>query len=401
MASPLVVDARRARRLLLHLQGLGDDPRRRPGPEELSALIERMGFVQLDSILTVERAHHLTLFSRHRGYRRADLDLLFAEQRRLFEHWTHDASLIPIHRYGHWRRRFARMAEGLRRDAWFAERIGPDAGRTVAAVLAHVRASGETLARDLADDGERGRSQPWWGWRPAKAALEYLWRSGRLAVARRENFQKVYDLAERVIPERHRLAWPDDEAHRQWACASALDRLGIATAGEIAAFWEAVPVAEARAWTAAAARAGRVQEVLVAAADGGRQRPAFAWADLEDRLDRLRAPPAGLRFLSPFDPVLRDRRRALRLFAFDYRFEAFVPARQRRWGHYVLPMLQGDRPVGRAAMKFHRREGVLAVEGLWWEKGLKAGPARLRALAGALERLRRFLGAERVAGGPR
>ncbi len=400
MASPLVVDARSARRLLLHLQGLGDDPRRRLGPDGLFALIERMGFVQLDSILTVERAHHLTLFSRNRSYRRADLDLLFARQRRLFEHWTHDASLIPMHRYGHWRHRFARMARELRRDSWFAERIGPDAARTVAAVLAHVRARGETLARDLTDDGARGRAQPWWGWRPAKAALEYLWRSGRLAVARRQNFQKVYDLAERVIPECHRLERPCRKASLEWACASALDRLGIASAGEIAAFWQAVPLPEARAWTAAACRAGRVQEVLVASADGG-TRPAFAWADLEESLARHGAPPpAGLRFLSPFDPVLRDRRRALRLFAFDYRFEAFVPARQRRWGHYVLPMLEGDRLVGRAAMKFHRREGVLAVQGLWWENGVKAGSGRRQALGRALERLRRFLGAESVAGGP-
>ena len=393
MGRPLVIDCRTARRLLLSLQGLADHPGRKMGPDGLHDLIERMGFVQLDSIVTVERAHHLTLFSRNRTYRRRDLHHLLDGDRRLFEHWTHDASVIPIRWFGHWTHRFGRMAARLRGESWFAERIGPDADRVIANVLDHVRVNGPTMSRDLANRDGR-RTGPWWGWGPAKAALEYLWWTGKLSVARRENFQKVYDLTERVIPDCWRRDPPDRTAHVEWACASALDRLGIATRGEIAAFWGAVSPGEARAW--AEANGHRLQTVLVMPSGGGRPRPSLAWRRLEDLLADLPEPPSRLRFLSPFDPVVRDRNRALRLFGFDYRFEAFVPKSRRRYGYYVLPLLEGDGMVGRACMKFHRDRGCLAVNNLWWEPGVRAGKGRLSALRSELERLRRFLGADTV-----
>lgn len=394
MGRPLVIDCRTARRLLLSLQGLADRPGRKMGAGGLYDLIERMGFVQLDSIVTVERAHHLTLFSRNRTYRRRDLRHLLDGDRRLFEHWTHDASVIPIRWFGHWTHRFRGMAARLRGASWFAERIGPDADRVIADVLDHVRANGPTMSRDL-DTGDGRRAGPWWGWGPAKAALEYLWWTGKLSVARRENFQKVYDLTERVIPERWRRDPPDRDAHVEWACASALDRLGIATHGEIAAFWAAVSPAEAKDW--AEANGSRLQTVLVAPAGGGRPRSSLAWRCLEDLLADLPALPSRLRFLSPFDPVVRDRKRTLRLFGFDYRFEAFVPKPRRRYGYYVLPLLEGDRMAGRACMKFHRDRGCLAVDNLWWEPGVRAGKGRLDALRSELERLRRFLGADTIA----
>lgn len=392
MSRPLVIDRRTARRLLLSLQGLADRPDRKMGADGLYDLIERMGFVQLDSIVTVERAHHLTLFSRNRTYRRGDLERLLDGDRRLFEHWTHDASVIPIRWFGHWTHRFRRMEARRRNDSWFSQRIGPDADRMIAGVLRHVRVNGPTMSRDLGDDRRAG---PWWGWGPAKAALEYLWWSGKLSVARRENFQKVYDLTERVIPDRYRRDPPDRAAHVEWACASAVDRLGIATHGEIAAFWDAVSPAEARAW--AETNGHRLQSVLVAPAGGGKPRPSLAWRHLEDLLVGLPEPPPRLRFLSPFDPVVRDRKRALRLFGFDYRFEAFVPKPQRKYGYYVLPLLEGDRMAGRACMKFHRDRGCLAVNNLWWEPGVRAGKGRVDALRSELERMRRFLGAETVA----
>ena len=393
MGRPLVIDCRTARRLLLSLQGLADRPGRKMDPDGLYDLIERMGFVQLDSIVTVERAHHLTLFSRNRTYRRRDLDRLLDDDRRLFEHWTHDASVIPVRWFGHWTHRFRAMAARLRSASWFAERIGPDADRAIADVFDHVRVNGPTMSRDL-DTGDGRRAGPWWGWGPAKAALEYLWWTGKLSVARRQNFQKVYDLTERVIPERWRRDPPDRDAHVEWACASALDRLGIATHGEIAAFWAAVSPAEARAWVGA--NGHRLQTVLVAPAGGGKPRPSLAWRCLEGLLADLPAPPSRLRFLSPFDPVVRDRKRTLRLFGFDYRFEAFVPKPRRRYGYYVLPLLEGDRMAGRACMKFHRDRGCLAVNNLWWEPGVRAGKGRLDAFRSELDRLRRFLGAETV-----
>ena len=359
----------------------------------LKSLIERMGFVQLDSIIAVERAHHLTVHSRNRTYRREDLAALLEQERFLFEHWTHDASVIPSKWFCHWKHRFGRMAGSLERDVWFRERIGDEPERVIRRVLDHVSANGPTMSRDLEKD-TGGRTGPWWGWKPAKAALEYLWWNGTLSVVRRENFQKVYNLTERVIPERHRTPEVSRRELLDWACSSALDRLGTATPGEIAAFWDAVPGDDVRRWIAD--NASRLTTLDVLDTDCGKPKTCIAWRHLEDILANLGPPPSGLRFLSPFDPVLRDRARALRLFGFDYRFEAFVPAAKRRYGYYVLPILEGDRLTGRASMKFHRDRSELAVDGLWWESGIGAGKGRLEALASALERLRRFLGAESV-----
>ncbi len=388
----LPIDNTSARRLFLHLQGLADNPRRRMRKDELYDVIERMGFVQLDSIVTVDRAHHLTLFSRNQTYRRRDLAHLLEKDRRLFEHWTHDSSIIPIQWFPHWNHRFRRMTDRVTDKSWFAERIGGNPHEVIAQVRDHVRANGPTMSRNLGGDDKR--TGPWWGWGPTKAALEYLWWAGELSVVRRDNFQKVYDLTERVVPDCHRRDSPSHEDHVEWACSTALDRLGMATPGELAAYWAAITPTDVKGWVEA--NGHRLQPVTVETSDGSKPRAAVAWSHIEDILADVPEPPHRLRFLSPFDPVLRDRNRAQRLFNFDYRFEAFVPAPKRRYGYYVLPLLEGGRMAGRACMKFHRDRGELTMNNLWWEPKVRLSKGRTAALASELERLRHFLGAETV-----
>jgi uncharacterized protein YcaQ len=392
--TPARVSAATARRLLLAAQGLADDPRQRVTADSLYALILRLGFVQVDSIRTVERAHHLILSARLSGYREEHLDRLLAGDRRLFEHWTHDAAVIPTAFLPHWLPRFARYRERALAHPWWKERMGPEPGRVIAEVEERLRQDGPLLVRDFEEEpgappaaGETG----WWGWRPQKAALEFLWRSGRAAIAHRVHFHKVYDLAERVFPHLPALAPPTPEEHREWACREALERLGVATPRELADFWQAVPVAEAQAWCEAALREGRVEPVEVETADDSPPYRAFAVTDWRERAASAPQPPARMRILAPFDPILRDRRRTLRLFGFDYRFEAFVPAAKRQYGYYVMPLLAGDRLVGRIDPKLHRDRGELAISGVWWEPGQRSRPAALEA---AVARLARFLQAE-------
>jgi uncharacterized protein YcaQ len=393
--TPPVVTAEAARLLLLGAQGLLSDPGRRATVGELRRLLRRMGFVQLDSINFVERAHHLTLASRLDGYRREQLTRLLESERSLFEHWTHDASAIPVEWFAHWKPRFERERQSLREHRWWRERMGGEPERIIEEVRGRIAREGPLRSQDF--EHERGASAAWWGWKPAKAALEFLWFTGELAVARRENFQKVYDLTERIFPEQHRAARPTDEEHVEWACGTALERLVVATPKELADFWNAVEPARAKAWCEAAARAGRVVPVLVESHDGARPpRPSYALTDWERRLKGLPEPPDLARLLSPFDPVLRDRARALRLFGFDYRFEAFVPEAQRRYGYYVLPVLEGARLVGRIDPKFHRDESLLRVRQVFWEPGVRVTPARRGKLEEAAARLARFIGAERV-----
>ena len=403
MTAPLPVSAAAARRLLLARQGLADPRHGRLDGQGLLRLVERLGYVQLDSIATVARAHHLILFARRRGYRPRLLEGLLARDRLLFEHWTHDASIVPMGWFRFWRPRFRRNARRLLEDPRLRARLGDDPEGVVARVRAHVAASGETLARDLTAREPGGRRGPWWGWGRAKTALEYLWHAGELTVTRRRNFEKVYDLTERVVPARHRGGVPDPEEERDWACREALERLGVATPGELARFFDAVSPGQARRWISGQGR--RLTEVELADARGGRARRAVASAETAASLaDGLATPPpAGLRLLAPFDPILRDRARTRALFGFDYRFEGFVPAPRRLWGYYVLPVLEGDRLIGRADLRTDRDADRLLLRGLWWEPGVRDTAGRRRALAAELQRLARFVGVatvERESAGP-
>ncbi len=392
MSRPLIRNAE-ARRLFLAGQGLARPPNARLTRDGLRDLVDDLGFVQVDSINTVERAHHMILFARNRTYRREQLTCLLERDGALFENWTHDAAIIPSRFYPFWKPRFAREAARLR-ERWrkwrrdgFEERLEE--------VLERVRAGGPVMARHLGDGGKKDTAG-WWDWHPSKTALEYLWRTGELAVARREGFQKVYDLAERVIPACHREETPIAEALVDWACRGALDRLGTATSGELAAFWGGITPAEAADWCRDNLDNGLV-EVAVEAAEGGRPRPAYAQRALLGSLSDLPAPPGSIRVLSPFDPLLRDRGRTERLFGFRYRIEVFVPAAKRKYGYYVFPLLEGDRLIGRIDMTCERRAGRLRIKGLWLEPGFRFTRKRQDGLAAELERLRRFTGVDKVA----
>jgi uncharacterized protein YcaQ len=388
------VPAATARRLLLGAQGLLDDPRRRVTADALYEVIERIGFVQIDSINVVERAHHLTLAARFQSYKPALFTRLLERDRRLFEHWTHDASAVPTLWYPYWHERFERYRQRVLEHPWWRERVGPDPEAVVAHVLERLHAEGPLMTKDFEDERPEGTDKTWWGWKPHKAALEYLWRVGQVAVPRRINFHKVYDLTERVYPHLHDLPRPSDEEHVDWAARTALERLGVATAQEISAFWRAITIEEARAWGERAAAAGEVQEVLAEAVDGSAPRRSYAVPDWEERAAALPSAPPRIRLLSPFDPILRDRARTQRLFGFDYRFEAFVPAPQRQYGYYVLPILEGERLIGRLDPKLDREAGVLEVRKVWWEPGVRPSKGRLAGLEAAVERLGKLVGAE-------
>ena len=379
-----------ARRIFLARQGLSAPPGRLLGKEGLLRLIHDIGFVQVDSIATVERAHHQILFSRNQTYRREHLAELLEQDGELFENWTHDASIIPSAFFRYWKHRFRRE------DATIIERWRkwrePGFEDAFEETYRRIVSGGAVLSRDLkADDHKSGG---WWNWHPNKTALEYLWRTGKVAIARRENFQKVYDLVERVLPPHHHGEDVDHDTFVDWACRSALERLGFATHGEIAAFWALVSPDEAKAWVEA--HSGELRPILIEPSDGGKPRASHAFADFPARLGDVPEPPNRLRVLSPFDPLIRDRNRTERLFGYYYRIEVFVPEPKRQYGYYVFPLLEGDRLVGRIDMKADRKAGTLDVRRLWWEPKVRASTGRMEKLEAELARLARFSGVEGV-----
>lgn len=356
-------------------------------------MIDDLGFVQVDSINTVARAHHMILFARNQTYQPAQLTRLLERERTLFEHWTHDAAIIPSAFYPYWLHRFERERCVLleRWKKWRREGFED----VLDQVITHVRDHGPTMSRDLGQ-GIKKPSGGWWDWHPEKTALEFHWRTGALSICRREGFQKVYDLSSRVIANHHSYEKPGEPAFIDWACRSALDRLGTATSGEIAAFWDLITPKEAAAWCADALARDDLVEVSIAPWNGDGARKAFAFAGLMDSLSDLPEPPSRVRVLSPFDPLIRDRKRCLRLFGFDYRIEVFVPAAKRQYGYYVFPLLEGARFIGRIDMKHVRDRDALVVSGLWMELGVKLTKGRRAALDAELDRQRRFIGASGV-----
>ena len=387
MTRPTLTNTR-ARRLFLHRHLLIDPPTGPGKGADLAGLISELGFVQLDSVNTFARAHDLILWSRRQQFQPRALELALARDRHVFEHWTHDASTIPIQFYPYWKLRFERDAEELQRR-WNKDRR-PGFLEKTEEVLRQITDEGCCSSSDVGKD-EVKKSGGWWDWNPSKTALEYLWHSGQLAVTRREGFRKVYDLTERVIPAEFLNAQVAPEESIDWHCWQAISRLGFATSGEISAFWATVTKAEAKAWCEAALVDGRIVEIDVESADGTR-RTHFALPCLMD--EAVPEPSQRVRILSPFDPALRDRKRAERLFGFNYRIEIFVPAPKRKYGYYVFPILEGDRLIGRIDMK--RNGTCLDVRAFWPEPGAKMGQGRKNRLTSELNRAANFGGCDDV-----
>jgi hypothetical protein len=382
-----------ARRLFLHRHALGEAPTGTGKGADLVRVIEQIGFVQVDSIRTVARAHDLILYSRRHNYRPPALKRLLEKDRAMFEHWTHDASIIPAQYFPHWQHRFDRDAEKLRKGwkRWFRDGYEEQ----FETVLTHIREGGPVTCSDVGQDEPRSKGG-WWDWHPSKTALEWLWRTGQLSISGRNNFQKIYDLTERVIPDTHRTKVPTQAEHIDWACTSALERLGFATPNELAAFWAAISIADARNWCMRALREGRITQVDIEGADGT-LRPSYAWPNVIEAAQDLPPAPARIRILSPFDPALRDRARAERLFGFFYRIEVFVPQAKRQYGYYVFPVLEGEKIIGRIDAKAFRDENCLRVQGFWPEAGVTIGKGRMARLEGALQRLAQFADCDNVA----
>jgi uncharacterized protein YcaQ len=390
---PIELSAREARRAALAAQGFA---RPRPGgrvdARHLRRVIDDVGLLQLDSVNVLSRAHYLPFFSRLGPYPRATLDRLCAHgdgagrapkpaARELFEYWGHEASLLPVDLQPLMRWRMARVDD----LAWGSiSRIGREQPRLVEQVLEVVAEKGPVRASEIElRPAARARGGEMWDWSETKKALEHLFFGGRVAAARRINFERLYDLPERVLPPAILDAPtpPEDEAQRQLLLIAAR-RLGVATEPDLGDYFR-LPRRESKARVAELVEAGELAPVRVE----GWGPEAYAPRDLAvPRRVRRRA------LLSPFDSLVWARPRTERLWDFHYRIEIYTPAHKRVHGYYVLPFLLGDRLVARVDLKADRQAGALRVRGAYLEPGAgDAGAvapelaAELRALADWLE----------------
>jgi uncharacterized protein YcaQ len=383
------ITALAARRIALAAQGFG---RRRPvasGSADLissAAVIRRavdtMGILQLDSVNVVSRSHYLPVYSRIGPYSQPVLDRLTAHtagrvHRAYVEYWAHEASLVPLatHPLLRWR-----MADSG--QAWASiARVGLERPELVARVLDLVREKGPIRSGELGTPRAERRAGAMWNWHEGKLALEHLFWSGQVLAARRVNFERLYDLPERVLPPAVVNAPTPDRAEAQRELVRIAARAyGVATEPDLGDYFR-LPRAESRDRVAELVATGELRPVRVV----GWPATGYLWAGA-----RRPKALAARALLSPFDPLIWFRDRALRLFGFHYRIEIYTPAAQRKHGYYVLPFLLDDQLVARVDLKSDRAAGVLRVQSAWLEPGQE--PLRVaRELAAELAELAWFL----------
>jgi uncharacterized protein YcaQ len=370
-----------ARLLHLHAQGLAQVPRRRARKPDLAAAIAHMQLLQIDTIHVVARSPYLVLYSRLGAFCPEWLTELLAE-RVIFECWAHEACFAPLADYPlHRAHALADRSHWARKHA-HGRKVAHESEMT--SLLRHI---GERGAVKAADFERRDGAGGWWGWKSEKRWLEAWFALGELMIARRERFQRVYDLRERVLVgtafERFDDATlPDAATLRREFLLRGLRALGIAQARWIADYFRVRPGyrdAELEPMLAS----GELLPVVVE----GWSRPAYVHRDHTALLDaarrgRLRSNRTTL--LSPFDPVVWDRARALEMFGFDYRIECYTPAPKRRYGYFALPILHRGCLIGRLDAKAHRAAGVFELKSVHFEAQVRPNAAALDAVAGAI-----------------
>ena len=356
-----------ARRIALAAQGFGAPRPAVPGKGDLRRTVERLGLHQIDSVNVLARAHYLPAFSRLGPYDRTLLDGAAwgpRRARRLFEYWAHEASLLPLSLHPLLRWRMAQAAD----KAWGGmRRIAAEKPDLVAKVRATIDERGPMTAGELeAENGPRApRSGPWWDWRESKLALEYLFWAGEVSTFDRRNFERRYDLTERVLPPEV-IATPTPEpadAYRELIRRSAR-ALGVATEPDLRDYFRLKPD-QSKPAVAELVEEGALTPVAV---EGWRD---VAYLAAGARIPRRVGASA---LLSPFDSLVWFRPRTERLFGFRYRLEIYTPAAQRVHGYYVLPFLFRGQLVGRVDVKADRAAGVLRVPGAFGEPVVLAAP---------------------------
>jgi uncharacterized protein len=369
---PLSLDALRG--LMIAAQGLHDRPQPRATKKAVRSIIRQMHVLQIDTINVIARSPYLVLWSRLGDYNPRWLDDLLAEGA-LFEYWSHAACFLPIEEYPLYRHLYDSWLGG-RANKWLDEHAA-----VAKRVMDHIQAHGEARSSDF--ERTDGQKTNWFNWKEEKIALEYLFYAGELMVRKRHNFQRIYDLRERVLAGVEELpALSPAEAHDQFVL-STIQALGVTKAEWIADYFRLYK-ADVNAALKRLEKQGRLTKVEVE----GWNAPGYIHPANRKHVEAAakgKIPRSKTTFLSPFDPLVWDRKRALDLFGFDYKIEVYTPAPKRKYGYFTLPILYNNALIGRIDPKAHRKEGVFEVKALHFEPGVVVDDALVTELRSALQ----------------
>lgn len=377
------ISAALARRLVINSQLLDGRQRLPKGKERVSLTYEKLGYVQIDTISVINRAHHHTLWTRLPHYQPEMLHQLHAKDRKVFEYWGHAASYLPMKDYRYYLPRMRSFPEGW---SYWTRQMHDKSKHVMKVVMERIRNEGALASRDFKAEEGRKRGQ-WWDWKPAKMALEMLLWKGDLMVSERRNFQRVYDLTERVLPEGVDTTLPHVDEVARFQIRRALSSHAIATQRDIAAYLHVCAKQKIGPALTELVDAGQALGVKI---EGSDDTDYYALKETLETSARLRKLKPRIHLLSPFDNMIINRNRVKRLFGFEYTLECYTPPAKRKYGYFVLPVLWGNELVAKLDPKADRKQGTLIVRRLIFEKNFKDYDGIMAPLADKLKALAEF-----------
>ncbi len=337
--------------------------------------IEHLGYIQIDTISVVERAHHHILHTRLPDYKPAYLHQLLEKDKTVFEYWSHAAAFLPMKDYRFSLHRKHNFSSGHWK--WYTNR------KMCNLVYDRIKAEGPLQSRDFE---EQKKTSGWWNWKEAKLALEQCFMEGRLMVAARKNFQKVYDLTERVLPAGVNDRTPTNYEFVQYLVTNAIRTYGFVNDEEVAYLRKGM-----KSTAAGTLKKMAADGLIIPVQIKGSNKQYYATEEGLRMLD-TKTGSKKVYILSPFDNSIIQRKRIKNHFGFDYTIECYVPEKKRQYGYFCLPLLYGDTFIGRADCKADRSSGQLLVKLLHFEKEIKLNEALLNALHKSLQRFTKFNG---------
>jgi uncharacterized protein len=370
----------------LHAQGLALPLGQTPLPvrEAIFNQVEQLGCIQIDTLQMVHRSQYLALWSRLGNYTTSDFDQLVydPQERRLFEYWAHAASIIPLKAYRYYlpRMQWYRQAQ----DTWNMRWLSRDGNEgLVQACYERIQEEGALRAADF--ERPEGKGGTWWDWKPAKRALEHLYDTGELMIAGRKNFQRVYDLRERVLPDGVDQSTPSPEEADRYFVEQAALALGVCRPEQLATYFymKQTPV---KLILQSFLAEGVLRSVRALLSDGREYEMITHQRNLpflEQAVDGALS-PAHTTFLSPFDNLFWAQGRDLQLWNFHKALEAYTPAPKRVYGYFCLPILHHERLVGRFDPKLERKEKRLRLKALYLEPGIQPEEELVAGVASAM-----------------
>lgn len=366
----LNISRNEAAQIVLNAQLLNGNPKLSKGKRGTAWIIYKLGYIQIDTISVINRAHHHILWTRNNNYSEKHLHDLQTKDKLIFEYWTHAMSFIPMEDY---RYSLPRMINFKKpKSKWLKYRFN-QSKKYFDFVLDRIKSEGQLSSSDFENDTGKKRGT-WWDWKPTKTALEYLFWQGDLMISERKNFQKFYDLRERVIPVNIDTTMPSTKELSRYFIKHALTSLGIASEREILKYMQPgkstvsdLQIVDKASMKKTIDELHENGDIISIFVENDHKIVNYALPEtIHGTIDR-RKQESHIHLLSPFDNLIIQRGRTKRLFNFDYAIECYLPPSKRKFGYFVLPVLWNNKFVGRLDPKADRQNDTLIINNLVFE----------------------------------